>query len=139
MAIEDPNVVLISAASAQLFDGTKTVPLIDEFISKRNAQVTVRKLNSRGEQEGFACPAKVRRRLHALLTANDFISIRRQLEFDLHLTALARKCRLVVKCGITMLDARNTSMDRAGRRAKRAGLSVEYPFAREVGLLLRDH
>src|SRR5689334_13880706 len=74
-ALKYPNVVLVAAASTDLFDGSKTAAGIEQFVSKNNLHLAIGALNSRTEYQRLCFPSKAGRDRHALLRAGDFASV----------------------------------------------------------------
>src|SRR5262249_43263642 len=115
---------------------SKTASGVEQFVSKNDLHLTIGALNSRTEYERLSFPSKAGRGRHALLRADDFVTVCLQLEFVLHRIGLAFKYGLVSKCRVMVLDSHVTALDRGSSGAESTCLSIHGPFAGKVRLSL---
>ena len=137
-AIEYPHVVLIAPASPELLRRAKTASGVEQFVPKRDLQLAIGTLDVKGGHQRVSIPPKAGHRRDSRLSANNFVSVSQQLVFDLQWTAHAHIRGLVAKRWLAVLDAHDTTLHRVSTRAESARLSIQYPFARKVGLFLSD-
>jgi hypothetical protein len=107
---------------------------IEEFVAKDDVQIAIRTLDiERGPPcvtvppEARTCPVFSGRR--------DGLGILRgKLEGDVHRLAASNQRCPIAKHRIPVLDSHDAALERRGKRAERAHLSVERPIAGEIGL-----
>jgi hypothetical protein len=131
--LEYPQIVLVSATTAELLRRSKTAPAVLQFITKGDRQLKPWTLDSPRGHQHVTVPAQAGHdSLASVVRCGDFTTIRQKLEFRFDRLAVKHDGEMTLELRLAVLDPQNTTLHGGSDdRAQHGGLPVQLPLARE--------
>lgn len=77
LQLEYPDIILVSSASSDLFDGSQAAPTVDQFVAPRNREDRIRRPGTVLAHESVSLPVQTG---HIALAKGNFRAIRQELK-----------------------------------------------------------